>query len=441
MLKNIFSGLLKIAGFCLLLSFVTTGCKPDDNGIGIDIIDSDIFVPYRDTLYVTAVTAVQDSTSSSGFSDNETYPVGCMFDPMFGKTSSSLAVTFGLTSENPEFSKATGVDSVVLSMAYSGNIYGDKLCPQTFRVYELNEKLEGTYFSNYRCRHSAVELGSRTFMPSLDSVYVDGGLIAPVLRIKLDNSLGERIITADSSYLASDTAFIDLLNGIYITPDVVNTPGSGALVHFYLEDDLTFIKIYYHNDTTGGLSYRLNVTEDLVRYLEYDHFDYQDASPEIRTAVNDTARGEEKLYVQSLSGLFANIFIEGIDSIAAKGTIAVSNAVLSFHVDPSSYYISMPTEYELVRIKSDGTTATVPDAYLNASYYGGTYNSETGIVSFRVSSLMQEYFYGTIENYGLYLVVKYASYTPARVALYGSNPSDPTKRIMLDMTYSVVLQD
>ncbi|MBP5782299.1 MAG: hypothetical protein J6W04_02040, partial [Bacteroidales bacterium] len=278
-------------------------------------------------------------------------------------------------------------------------------------------------------------------MPSLDSVYVDGGLIAPVLRIKLDNSLGERIITADSSYLASDTAFIDLLNGIYITPDVVNTPGSGALVHFYLEDDLTFIKIYYHNDTTGGLSYRLNVTEDLVRYLEYDHFDYQDASPEIRTAVNDTARGEEKLYVQSLSGLFANIFIEGIDSIAAKGTIAVSNAVLSFHVDPSSYYISMPTEYELVRIKSDGTTATVPDAYLNASYYGGTYNSETGIVSFRVSSLMQEYFYGTIENYGLYLVVKYASYTPARVALYGSNPSDPTKRIMLDMTYSVVLQD
>ena len=63
------------------------------------------------------------------------------------------------------------------------------------------------------------------------------------------------------------------------------------------------------------------------------------------------------------------------------------------------------------------------------------------MVSFRVSSLMQEYFYGTIENYGLYLVVKYASYTPARVVLFGSNPSDSTKRIMLDMTYSVVLQD
>lgn len=425
----------------LLLPIISTSCEPDESDIGLDIVNEGSYSPKRDTLYVTATTMLQDSILTSNITDNQTIPIGCLYDPLFGKTVSSLAVSFGLSSENPQFDETTVVDSVVLSLAYAGSIFGDNNCEQTFRVYELNEVLSGDYYSNRRCSYKNIELGNKSFLPSLDSVVVDGNLVDASLQIRLDNSVGERVINADTSNLVDDESFIKIFNGLYITPDMVNTPNSGSISHFYLEDDLTYIKIYYHNAQNDSLSYKLNVSEDLARYVEFDHNGYQDASPEVLSAIGDSLSGEEKLYLQSMSGVRVKLDIQGLDSIANQGVIAVSNAVITFHIDSDESFYTVPTNYDLVRINPDNTATIISDYSVGTSHYGGDVANEASTVSFRLTSQLQQFFYGTAENCGLYLVLGNSSYLPRRSVLYGANPSDSTKRIMIDLTYSVVVPE
>lgn len=438
--KN-FACFLKICMLVLLLPIISTSCEPEESEIGLDIVNKGSYLPKRDTLYVTATSMFQDSILTSNITDSQTIPIGCLYDPLFGKTSSSLAVAFGLSSENPQFDETTVVDSVVLSLAYAGSIFGDNNCNQTFRVFELGEVLSGDYYSNRRCVYKNVELGSKTFLPSLDSVIVDGNLVDASLQIKLDNSVGERLINADTANLVDDESFIEIFNGLYITPDVVNTPNSGSMSHFYLEDDLTYIKIYYHNSQNDSLSYKLNVSEDLARYVEFNHNDYQDASPEVLDAIGDSLCGEEKLYLQSMSGMRVKLDIQGLDSIAKQGVIAVSNAVITFHIDGEENFYTVPTDYDLVRINPDNTATIISDYSVGSSHYGGDLVNETSSVSFRLTSQLQQFFYGTAENCGLYLVLSNSSYLPRRSVVYGSNPSDSSKRIMIDLTYSVVVPE
>ncbi len=422
-----------------LCTFVA--CEPNENNIGHNIIASGSYITCRDTLFVTAATSIQDSIASSNITDKQTVPIGFIYDPVLGKTSSALATTFGLSTDNPEFDETVVVDSVVLSLSYAQSPYGDPNCFHTLRVYELREVLSGNYYSNHRCAYSPIELGSRTFMPTYDSVVVEGKLVMPSIQIPLDKSLGERVVNADSSYLASDTSFVNLLNGIYIVADPVNTPNSGSIMRFYLEEDMTYIKIYYHNSQKDSLSYKLNITSELKRYVEYDHFDYSDAAPELLNALDNPLAGEEKLYLQAMSGLRVKLDINGLDSIAQLGTIAVSNAVIKFHLDSDETFFTTPTKFDLVRINPDSTATIISDYSVSTSHYDGNLDTKTSVLSFRIASQLQQYFYGSAENYGLYLVLRNSSYEPARTVFYGSKPEDLSKRIMIDMTYSIVVPE
>ena len=424
----------------ILISLFFVACNKEDDEIGLNIVGSNNFIIHRDTLYVTASTEYQDSIVSSGFGDTETNLIGCIFDPVLGKTSSSLAVNFGLSTTDPQFTSDDKVDSVVLSFAYSGGYYGDINCPQTFRVYELQEVLSGTYYSNHRCKHSSIEIGKKTFIPNFDSVTINGKTVAPSLQIRLNKSIGTRVLQGDSASLSSNENFANLLNGIYIAPDPVNTPGSGALLKFLLAEDQTYITIYYHNDTVYNLSYSLNVDkDDCARMLEYNHNNYNNAAQSVKAAIGNVQYGNDKLFLQSMAGLRVKVNIPKIDSIAALGTIAVSSAVLSFYVDSNESFFTAPSTFDLVMINEDGSTTSIADYSEGTSHYNGNYDTKTGKINLRIQRQMQKIFYGSVKNNGFYLVIRNSSYVPGRTVLYGANPSDISKRIMLDMTYSVVV--
>ncbi|HUP13544.1 MAG TPA: DUF4270 family protein, partial [Niastella sp.] len=168
-------------------------------------------------------------------------------DPEFGQTNASVYFQISPTTKygtDPFTSKQNlTIDSVVLSLNYISG-YGDTNSMQTVRVYEIAQTSPFNdttiyLFNQPDIETTGAELGSATFtMSSLkDSIALirkDTKRVANQLRIRLDNALGERFATYDSTTGANgayhdDTLFKKLFRGFAIKAD----EGSGnGLAYF-----------------------------------------------------------------------------------------------------------------------------------------------------------------------------------------------------------------
>ncbi len=183
----------------------------------------------------------------------------------FGETNAS--VYFNIVPSNtpgggaktyPFFNKDSNlvIDSVILSLSYRGN-YGDSNSMQTVRVFEIAQTSDFSRDSSYKFNHSSIQttggqLGLKTFAISSlnDSIPIhrkDTTKVANVLRIRLDNSLGERFAGYDTTKTSnggfnSDSIFFRLFRGLAVKADA---SGNG-LVYFNLSDPAkTKLTIYF----------------------------------------------------------------------------------------------------------------------------------------------------------------------------------------------------
>jgi hypothetical protein len=366
------------------------------------------------------------------------------------------------------------IDSVILSLSYT-TFFGDTNSFQTLRVFEIAQNAGFDDSSFFRYTHSdflttGPQLGSKTFQIShlKDSILHirqrDTTILANVIRIPLQNSLGTRFALYDTSNSISggfrtDSIFRRLFRGLAIKAD----NGGNGLTYFSPSDhDKTKLTVYFRVTKNGVID---------TTSTDFYHQNSGQANAISRTPQNgwlsylsNGLPSDDKVYLQSTPGSYASITIPGLDTfknaIIHRAELVVpplSSAQDAVYAKPLVLFldrINNTTADTVSTFDVDmGVQASGLDFTYNLSYFGGAVKSDT-TYRFNISRYVQDIITLKYPNQTLRLyapvrafvfsklfnrmsqitVANQAAY--GRVVLGGGNYAIPAKRIRLRIVYS-----
>lgn len=427
--------------FVALIAFASCKKVPD---IGSSLQPNSTFikVAFSDEQDIIAETERIDSLSTKSASYSL---VGDLNDPIFGNSNLSFYTQIGLTSNSIKWGEGATTDSIVLQMIYSG-YYGDTLSPVTLKVHEVAESMSResmTYYSNTSFTLGD-ELASYTFSPrpKTRSNIDDDSLTVAVVRIPIDNALGERFIS-DESQFASNTAFMKYFNGINVSCEPAN--GTGSICYFNLLNTKSYLRIYYHNDYDTTF-YDFNVSDKYIRFNHFEH-DYSDAQAPI--AFDDTT-SNQYLYVQSTAGVRSRLVFPNLAQWAkdmntnvlineAKLILTGANGMIN-GVNNDTEMFSQPVQLVVVKANEDDSYSILPDQMVGTNYFNGMYDAKNDQVWFRISEYIQDLVLAGPEadNYGLFVYTYSGAYNAKRWIFHGPDSPDTTNRVRLEIIYSKI---
>ena len=436
----------------LLLILALFSCKKDPYQIGIDLLPptDTLNVRSTDTCTVQAFSMIQDSMRTD---KSPSMIMGSMIDPVFGKITSSFYAQLRLQTEGVNFGIHPVLDSLVLMLFYNG-YYGDTLTRQNVKVYEISQEFvyDSVFFSNRKLNTYPTLLADQDYKPNItDSVSVGGTRVAAHLRInlsKLSNYLGNKILQAPASTLASNSTFVKFMKGLYLQSTPVN--GKGALLNYSIANGLSKLVVYYHNGddpADDSLHYDLQINESSARFTHIDHNGYLDASTELKQQIlnHDSARGAKQMYLQGMAGVKIKLKFPFMKNFGLGKTVAINEAILELkNLETDTTYTPPPT-LDIIRQDSIGRIGYLVDENEGSGYFGGTYNKSSRSYYFRITQHLQKVIQNAYKNhFDLYIIVNNpikSILTPNRVILNGSGPANPggaANRLRLKITYTIL---
>lgn len=427
--------------FFFLFAFLFISCDEDEElGYIVHPQENLLDVLFVDSIPITAHTIVEDSVRTDETILNM---IGSYADPVFGVTTTSMYAQFRLITSAVSFGTNPVCDSIVLSLSYKGNFYGDTSSPMTLNVFEIAEDfdIDNNYYSNQRLGIYKNDLANYTFIPKIkDSVKVGNITYSPHLRVKLKKSLGEKIINASgSSDLANNINFLKFFKGLYITTN--KSSAGGSIVYINSTASISRLTMYYHNDE-DTLAYYFVINQNSARFNTFDHHKYSEATSVLQQQIaGDTALGDNELYLQGMSGLKIRLkFPQALDSSFYGNTpinrIAINKAELV--IEANSNIIDKytpPSILSIVVINKDGTYSFLPDVAYGEAYFGGSYDSRTHEYRFNISKYLQNSLLnGEFNDKGLYIVVSGSAVNANRAIIYG--PKSIEGKMRLEVIYT-----
>jgi len=434
-LKNTYFFLI----FFLIISLSSCYKPAGQIGDQIQPDQSKLKVFYSDTTTVYAYSVAEDSVRSDELSRNE---LGSIVDPVFGETKASFYTQFVLSSLEQDFGTNPVMDSLFLYLYYDGGFYGDTATQLTAHVYKMTEDIfiDTVYYSNINKSYDPTDYANYSFYPKpYDSIVVEGDTLPPILRINLSENpaLGEYLLSAQSTDLASNEAFQNYFKGLYVTCDQVSS--NGSILYFNLLTTLSRIIIHYHNDEEDSLFYNYLIMGGAARVNKYEH-NFSNASAAFKQQVvdGDTALGAQQYYIQGIGGVKSVIRFPNIYEWSKLGNVAVNEAKLILGGAENPPYDGAPSRVIVVQIKEDGSYNVLQDNIELGDNFGGIYKSSVNEYQFRVTQYIQDLISNPDEpNYGLYLFVYGSSINPQRFIFTGNDPvSDTISKIRLEMVYT-----
>lgn len=430
-MKHYLRFLIAPAIFCWCF-FSLEGCKNpaiEDT----DLLTSDDQLNLaKDTLHVKVFSEFEKPLNSNGISLGV---LGTLTDPNFGSTYAGVYSQCRLTSNNIDFGAGKQLDSVVLSLRYGGT-YGKFDQALNVSVYELSQNLIDslTYKTNDAFSVNIPPIGTLSgWIPDLgnDSVHALNGKLPAHLRVKLDNTFGQKLL-ADTNVLHDNTTFLNLFKGFYITTSASIT-GNG-LAYLDLASAVSGITLFYHNDAADSLFYTLPIAGVTI-----NHFDNIYTGTPVATSINTpNVNGEEKLYLQSGAGVKGKILITDLDSLPKN--IAINKAEIIITQTAADTLYAAPTLLDLYRIDDAGQAKVIDDDGLLG--FGGVRTAETlsdGSVVYRYRFNFKKYFQkliqGVYHNNGFYLEMYSANNNAERVVLSNSS-SNKNYQIAIQVIYT-----
>lgn len=302
-----------------------------------------------------------DSTRSSRFEQQFLGTISN--DPLFGRTTAAMFLELKPDRYPFTFDTVNGaqqtlfIDSVVLVLGYRGT-YGDSNALQKVDVFELASsttfKADSAYLiSSYQPFQPAALLGSKTFAPKVldDSLtMLRRERAANQLRIRLDNSFGERLLAYDSvrtslnGAYASDSAFKSKFKGFAIFSDS-NFASSNAIMGFSLADTNTKLAIYYRTERAN------NRKDTAVNYFRFvpglagsaNYISRNRSGAEITTYLNNGATTPDPLvYLQNFPGTYARVRVPGLSNLSNR-LVHRAELIVEQVYDPSDLIFPPPT--------------------------------------------------------------------------------------------------
>jgi hypothetical protein len=430
----------------ILLFIFLNSCKKDPYAIGLDLLppSDTLSLLVVDTATVVAYSVIQDSIRTD---ETTNILLGSLVDPVFGTTTASFYSQFRLSTEAPDFGTAPVLDSLVLLLKYD-SIYGDTNSLQTVRVYELSQDLyyDSIYYSNHQALNYGTMVANYTFRPNLkDSVTVIGGKLSPHLRInlnKLTHYLGNKLLYAPEAVLATNTEFLEFMKGLYV--ETVSRTSGGALLFFKLDNVLTKMVVYFHNEEEDSLHFDFLINANSARFNSFDHNGYANADPNFRSQVvfHDTTLGKNTLYLQGLGGVRTRVRFPFLKDFNNLGHLAINNAILVFKNMETDTTYPPPVKLQLYNVDSLGRLGIIMDSDEGENYFDGNYDKSSRTYKFRITRQIQNILAGKIKNFDMYIMVNNPvsnELIPGRVILNGTQPLPPASysdRIQLQITYT-----
>lgn len=324
---------LSIGSIFLAFLFFFSSCKKINESTRL----GDDLVPAVDNVHtfevalkgITRNILMIDSTQVA-FSD--LLALGNINDPEFGQTHANIDFTISPSTFGtyPFLKKdSVAIDSVILSLSYQG-AYGDTLNNgiQTVRVFEIaqNSGFMDTLLYKFTDPSSdfattGPQLGSATYPISKlkDSITLtrprDTSKVANVLRIKLDNSLGERFRQYDTTNgpnggYKNDSIFKTLFRGFALKAD----QAGNALSYFSLADiSKTKLTVYFR--TTGASKDTSSFDFYHATQGQTNYINRQNAGNYLAYLNNGAG---DKIYLQSAPGSYVAIKIPDLDAFSNK---------------------------------------------------------------------------------------------------------------------------
>ncbi|MCH2082264.1 MAG: DUF4270 domain-containing protein [Saprospiraceae bacterium] len=321
--------------FVMALFIGMQSCN-DPTSIGAELLEEDqANVGFSDTITLKATTILSDTIRTySPSAQIRSYLFGDMTDPIFGRSKSELYLEARLSFLQPDFF-SIDVDSVVLVLPYdTASFFGIWQEEFGLDVFEMFEKMDRTadYNSDVSFMTDAVPMGSYTFTPNPDTLTVidyssgfpDTVSVVNQLRLPLDPELGTRLTRLDSASYQSDSAFIEVLNGIYLQP----TLGTNGLISFDLFNSPDGgIFLYYTQNDTVPLQYHYQFNPFSAKVASFEH---EITGTIVETAVNDADPTADLVFSQGMAGVDVKIELPDLsylqNSIINKAEIELSIA-------------------------------------------------------------------------------------------------------------------
>lgn len=245
-------------------------------------------------------------------------------DPLFGRTTGSIYLELKPSSYKYAFEDhdAITIDSVVLVMNFR-EVYGDSTMAQQVAVKEIAQEADfrrdSFYLINSQPFAVGRTLGTKTVIPKdlNDSVYALEERAANQLRIKLDDTFGQELLTKDSTnaYL-SDSAFRKYFKGFAVLPE---GSAGNAVMGFQLADTNTKLSIYYNyvkgtkKDTSVRHFYFNSSASASANIVKREH-----TAGEINNYLTNGNISDPLAYIQNTPGTYVRVKIPGLANLSNR---------------------------------------------------------------------------------------------------------------------------
>ncbi len=405
-----------------VLVVVFSSCKKDFSTLGLDLQPGSDKINGNsiDTVTLKAYTLKEDSLSTD---ERSISLLGSYTDPVFGRTDASFLTQIRLSTSNVTFGTAPIADSIVLYLDYS-SYYGDTNTVQNVSVYELENDIyyDSTYYSNLNIGNYIPNnklLANVDYYPRPNDTSI---------AIKLDYSLAQRFINANTDSLKDNTLFIKWFKGIYLKTQSILS--NGAIIYYDLLSARSKVTLYYHN-STDTLKFDLLINSSCARVNLFNH-KYETST--INSIIGDSLTTDSLIYLQSMSGLMSKIRIPYLSNLKNDTSIAIIKAELIIPVDnyDATFYRN-PTKLLLVGYNSLGKYEFLPDYLVNPSYFGGSFYTSDKTYRFNISRYVQQLVDNSRTDYGMALFVNDNRVSANRVIIRG--PKCKNNGMRLSITY------
>lgn len=432
----------------ILIAFFSCKKINEATEVGGDLVPAvDNIHTFEATLDAKTNNRLFNDTTTLGFFDD--VALGHLNDPEFGVTDANAYFdiarpSYGVYPFQVKKDSVKTIDSVVLSLSYTGG-YGDTSnTPITVRVFELAPSGSGfddttiyKFAGTKNFNLAGGQLGSKTFLPKSlnDSVPVirpgDTTKVTRVLRIPLSTTLGLRFRNYDTCCAyKNDSNFKASFRGFAVKADATGN----SLAYFSIADQSKTKLIIYYKGQINGKDSTLStefihipfvpnvaITHNPANFINGQANEIiRNYSGNALTYLNSGPGDDDKLYIQSGPGTYATIKIPGLDTF--KNKVIHRAEIIATRISPSTDVLTAPTRLMLDRINKTSDTAFMfqndlvanLDGSIGYAAFGGTLQSDNAY-HFNITRYVQSLVTKRLPNDTLRL------YAPFRTTLFNTS--------------------
>ncbi len=407
--------------FILLLT-ATLSCSKDPVKIGLGMLPDSDFIEIwsTDTVGVRAYTMYNEESLTT---DSTKMIAGSIYDEYFGTTYCDFVTQLRVMSPWP--AKEFTVDSVNLVFVPS-KVSGDTLAVHYMRIYET-----GTVLTDTTDYYSAQDPDTINFLGQ----YLLPKLVAnQSVVIKLDSWVGEYLMRDTTKFYPATDFYKEFFKGLYFG---IKSETNPILVEMNASQSASIeplgLTVFYRIDTVR-YSYSFVATHRAVNYNRFTH-DRTTASPDkeilhVNDLVADTA-----VYLQTYQGVYVRLDMPSLKTFRGIDNLAVNKAriIAPVHLDEEAYKESnMPSRIYVRYRDSDGRELPIPDLLHDVSFMDGTYYNSKDCYIFNITSFVQKYLNGEIEEPSVEL---FLPLTSLQNVIFKANANEPAFK--LEFAYTV----